>query len=176
MWLCSKCCSIDVPQNLLRNENVVQPSPSSDQPAEQRVRSGVAVPAESATLDQAWRRSGLTHSELAIATGMSVGAVRVALAGVRYRAGSGEAFAVVPRDEPLAKLASVLGVDPRVLSLLGRDRAAQMVTSAATEEIDLEAPAAVAGRRALAKQVLAAFSTAELRAEIERRDAEIPEP
>lgn len=133
----------------------------------------VDIPAESAIIDQAYRRSGLTHSALAIATGMSVGAVRIALAGVRYR--HGRPVSVRPKDEPLAKLASVLGLDPRQLSLVGRDRAAQMMSGVDIQDVDLEAPAAVASRRALAQQVLAAFSTEELRAEIDRRDSEMPD-
>lgn len=40
-----------------------------------------------------------------------------------------------------------------------------------TAPVDLEAPAAIAGRLALAKQVLGVFTTDELEAEVNRRRA-----
>ncbi|WP_062946849.1 helix-turn-helix transcriptional regulator [Brachybacterium sp. sponge] len=132
-------------------------------------RNGVAIPAESGILHSAYQRSGLTHGELAVATGMSVGSVRIALAGFRHRAG--EAQSVRPPDDTLAKLAAVLGVEPRILRLVGRDNAAGMIEEVDVTPIDLDAPAAIAGRRALMQQVLAVFSTEELRSEITRRDA-----
>lgn len=102
----------------------------------------------------------------------------IALTGVRYRDGKGKA--AVPPDRTLVKLASVLRITPDALRAYDRPRAAELLEEAVTADdatatafaSDLEAQAAVAGRAALARQVLAAFSTAELQAEIDRRTKE----
>ncbi|TFD23818.1 hypothetical protein [Cryobacterium sp. TMT2-23] len=138
-----------------------QPSPSDD--------SGVQAPAESLILNATYKKSGLTAADLAAATGLSVGAIRIALSGIRYR--SGEPKATVPPDQTLVRLASALGIGPAVLSGLGRDRAAELLTGAKSTSAapDLDTQAAIAAREALTRQVLAVFSTDELRAEIARR-------
>lgn len=131
------------------------------------------LPPESAMLKAAYKKSGLTVADLAAATGLSVATIHIALSGVRYRDGKGKA--AVPPDRTLVKLSSVLGVHPDALRAYDRPRAAELLAEASAEEpaaefrTDLEAQASVAGRAALARQVLAAFSTAELQAEIERR-------
>lgn len=131
----------------------------------------IDLPPESKILDAAYRTSGLTAADLAAATGLSVGSIRIALSGIRYRNGEGKA--VAPADPTLAKLASVLGVSPAALREVGRDRAAELMLEAADTVAlaDLDTKAAIAGRAALARQVLGVFSTDELRAEIARRGA-----
>ena len=133
------------------------------------------VPAESALLKAAYKRSGLTVADLAAASGLSVGTLHIAFTGIRYRDGIGKP--AVPADQTLVKVGSVLRIDPQMLRAVGRDRAADLLAEAmqagdmptAASASDLNAQAAVAGRTALAKQILAAFSTEELRAEIARR-------
>lgn len=127
-------------------------------------------------LKAAYRKSGLTVADLAAATGLSVATIHIAMKGIRYR--DGKAKAAVPPDRTLVKLASVLRIHPDALRASDRGRAADLLAEAsgaddepaATFASDLEAQAAVAGRAALARQVLAVFSTEELRAELERRD------
>jgi transcriptional regulator with XRE-family HTH domain len=134
------------------------------------------VPPESAMLKAAYRDSGLTVADLASATGLSVGTVQIALNGIRYR--DGKAKVAIPADRTLVKLASSLRIHPDVLRVHDRARAADLLVEAsrveAGEEVSFdserEAQAAVAGRSVLARQVLAAFSDEELRAELERRD------
>ncbi|PFG69116.1 hypothetical protein B0O41_3967 [Propionibacteriaceae bacterium ES.041] len=136
----------------------------------------IDVPAESMMLKAAYRKSGLTVADLAAATGLSVGTIHIALNGIRYRDGKGKA--AVPPDRTLVKLSSVLGIHPDALRAYDRSRAAELLAEASAEEpaaefrTDQEAQASVAGRAALARQVLAAFSTAELQAEVERRGKE----
>ncbi|WP_129656300.1 hypothetical protein [Rothia halotolerans] len=130
-------------------------------------KKGVDIPIESAELQRAYKQSGLTAADLAAATGISVGAVRIALAGIRYY--KGEPRTTHPPDETLAKLASVLGIDANMLRGFGRERAAAIMADVETAAVDLQAPAAIAGRQALAKQVLGVFSTDELEAEVKRR-------
>lgn len=127
------------------------------------------APAESKVLDNAYRKSGLTAADLAVATGLSVGSIRIALSGLRYR--KGEVAAVAPPDQTLAKLASVLGIGPAALIEAGRERAAAILRDAKKPMAvpDLNAAAAIAGREALARQVLAVFSTEEIRDELGRR-------
>ncbi|WP_143264710.1 helix-turn-helix domain-containing protein [Arthrobacter sp. 49Tsu3.1M3] len=133
-------------------------------------------PPESAMLKAAYRNSGLTVADLASATGLSVGTVHIALNGIRYR--DGKAKVAIPPDRTLVKLASALRIHPDVLRVHDRARAADLLVEAsrveAGEEVSFaserEAQAAVAGRYVLARQVLAAFSDEELRAELERRD------
>lgn len=129
-------------------------------------------PVESEILDAQYRKSGLTIADLANSTGISAGAIRIALSGVRYR--DGEPRRVVPPDQTVAKLAAVLGLGPDTLIGVGRSRAASILaegqgTTASTEP-DLNSVAAIAGRQTLARQILAIFSTEELRAELERRE------
>lgn len=136
----------------------------------------IDVPAECVMLKAAYKKSGLTVADLAAATGLSVGTIHIALSGIRYR--DGKAKAAVPPDRTLVKLSSVLGIHPDVLRAYDRQRAAELLAEASADEAptafqsDQEAQASVAGRAALARQVLAAFSTAELQAEIERRSKE----
>lgn len=139
--------------------------------------SDVDIPPESALLKEAYRKSGLTVADLAAATGLSSGTLHIAMSGIRYR--DGQAKATVPPDATVVKLASVLGIHPDVLRSNGRPRAAELLAEAtsgradatkATFASDLEAKAAAAGRAALARQVLAVFSTEDLRDELERRD------
>lgn len=139
---------------------------------------GLAVPPESAILKDAYRRSGLTVADLAVATGLSVGTVHIAMDGFRHR--DGVAKAVVPPDRTLVRLAAALRIRPDVLRAHGRERAAGLLEAVAAAEdapppaaspADAEAQVAPsAGRTALARQVLAAFSTEELHDELERRE------
>lgn len=120
-------------------------------------------------LGQVYRTSGLTAADLAAASGLSTSAVRIALAGLRYR--QGEPRVTAPTDQTLAKLASALGISSQTLAAVGRGRAASMLDEAeTTPPADLDTSAAIAGRLSLARQILAQFSTEELRAELERRD------
>ncbi|SFN43320.1 hypothetical protein [Mycetocola miduiensis] len=136
------------------------PQPSSD---------SMQLPAESLILNATYKKSGLTAADLAAATGLSLGATRIALSGIRYR--DGEPKVTVPPDQTLALLASALGIAPAVLSGLGRDRAAELLAEAKSTVAapDLNTTAAIAARESLTRQVLAVFSTDELRAEIARR-------
>lgn len=127
-------------------------------------------------LKAAYRNSGLTVADLASATGLSVAAVHIAMNGIRYREGKGRV--AIPPDRTLVKLASALRIHPDVLRVHDRARAADLLVEAsrvgAGQEVSFaseqEAQAAVAGRSVLARQVLAAFSDEELRAELDRRD------
>lgn len=129
----------------------------------------VQPPPESLILNATYKKSGLTAADLAAATGLSVGAIRIALSGLRYR--SGQPKATSPRDQTLVLLASALGISPVALSSVGRDRAAEMLAEAKnqTTKPDLDTTAAIAAREGLARQVLAVFSSAELQAELHRR-------
>lgn len=126
-------------------------------------------PAESLLLNATYKKSGLTAADLAAATGLSVGAIRIALSGIRYR--DGQPKATVPPDLTLVRLASTLGIGPAVLSSIGRERAAELLTEAKSAPVapDLDTTSAIAARDALTRQVLAVFSTDDLRAEIARR-------
>lgn len=141
---------------------------SSEQP-QSSDGSDAQPPAESLILNATYKKSGLTAADLAAATGLSVGAIRIALSGIRYR--DGQPKATVPPDQTLALLASALGIAPAVLSGIGRDRAAGILTEAKSSAAapDLDTTSAIAARDALTRQVLAVFSTDDLRAEIERR-------
>ncbi|GAA1771831.1 helix-turn-helix transcriptional regulator [Nostocoides vanveenii] len=133
------------------------------------------LPSESKLLKDAYRASGLTVAELADATGLSAGTLHVAMRGFRYR--DGQPRVAVPPDATLVKLASILRVSSADLRAHGRDRAADLLDEVGSDqpapvfERDLEAQAAAAGRAALARQVLAAFSTEDLRAELARRES-----
>lgn len=132
-------------------------------------------PLECALLKGAYRKAGLTVADLAAATELSVGTIHIALNGVRYR--DGAARVAVPPDRTLVKLATVLRLGPQALRAVGRDRAADLIEEAQATDAepasfasDAEARAAATARAALVRQVLAAFTTEELRAELGRRD------
>lgn len=127
------------------------------------------LPPESLLLNATYKKSGLTAADLAAATGLSVGAIRIALSGIRYR--DGQPKATVPPDVTLVRLASALGIGPAVLTSIGRERAAELLTEAKSAPVapDLDTTSAIAARDALTRQVLAVFSTDDLRAEIARR-------
>lgn len=133
----------------------------------------VDIPRESAALRQAYEKSGLTVADIAAATGLSQATVHIAMRGFRYR--DGVPHVAVPPDPTLVKVASVLRVGPQVLRAAGRGRAATLLEEVLEEAPDLgpdgevRAAAATAGRSALARQVLAAFTLDELAEEIERR-------
>lgn len=137
----------------------------------------IEVPPESALVKAAAKRAGLTVAQLADATGLSVGAINIALTGVRYRAGG--ARSAVPTDRTLARLAPALGIQADTLRAYGRHGAAELLgdapepaRSATDSDAGIrEAWAATAARAALADQILAVFSTDELRAEIARRSS-----
>lgn len=127
-------------------------------------------------LKAAYRKSGLTVADLAAGTGLSVGAVHIALNGFRYR--DGQARLAIPPDRTLVKLATILRIHPDVLRALDRARAADLLVESSRVETgqgvsfasEQEAQAAAAARSVLARQVLAVFSDDELRAELERRE------
>lgn len=137
-------------------------------------REEIDAPAESVMLRAAYKKSGLTVSDLAASTGLSVATVNIALSGIRYRDGS--AKAAVPPDRTLVKLASVLRIHPDILRAHDRQRAAELLAEAmestTTRPVaaELDAQALAAGRTILARQVLGAFSTDELRSEVARRE------
>ena len=145
---------------------------SSTEPA-----SELQVPPESALLRSTYKKSGIKVADLAAATGLSVSSIHIALNGLRYR--DGVAKVAVPPDRTLVKLSSVLGVEPAALREAGRERAAELLDEVSESDqilptsfsSDAEAKAHAAGRTALARQVLAAFSLEELRAEVKRREA-----
>lgn len=134
------------------------------------------VPPESTLLRTTYKQSGIKVADLAGASGLSVSAIHIALNGFRYR--DGVAKVAVPPDRTLVKLGSVLGVEPAALREAGRERAAELLDEVGesdqslptTFSSDAEAKAHAVGRTALARQVLAAFSLEELRAEISRRE------
>ena len=138
--------------------------------------SEIVPPPESVALKAAYKRSGLTVADLSAATGLATATVYIALSGIRYRNGIGKATS--PPDRTVVKLAGVLRVHPDALRAVGRDRAAQLleeVEGSPTESApvvvsDETAKAAAAARSALARQVLAAFATEDLREELERRE------
>lgn len=125
-------------------------------------------------LKTAYRTSGLTIADLSAATGLGIATIHIALNGFRYR--NGQPKAVVPPDRTLVKLSSTLRIHPDVLRAHDRGRAADLLaevvaeTPRATFASDAEAQAAVAGRSALVRQMLALFSVDELRAELESRE------
>lgn len=141
---------------------------SSEQP-QSSDDSASQPPAESLILNATYKKSGLTAADLAAATGLSVGAIRIALSGLRYR--DGQPRSTVPPDLTLIRLASALGIGPAVLGSIGRERAAELLAEAKNAAVapDLDTTSAIAARDALTRQVLAVFSTDDLRAEIARR-------
>lgn len=140
--------------------------------------SEIEVPPECVALKTAYKKSGLTVADLSSATGLSTATVYIALSGIRYRDGVGKSTR--PPDATVVKLAGVLRIHPDALRALGRDRAAELLEevegtsgpASATSAIvsDETAKAAAAARAALARQVLAAFATEDLRLELERRE------
>lgn len=137
-------------------------------------RPELEIPPECRAIKLVHQKSGLTVADLATATDLSVGTIHVALSGVRYR--GSEAKVTVPSDRTLVRLASALGLTPEFLRGVDRDRAADLLAKAdevgarPNFEVEQGAQAAVAARGALIRQILAVFSTEELRAELERRD------
>lgn len=135
---------------------------------------GPDIPPESQAIRSVYQKSGLTVADLAGATGLSVGTIHVALSGVRYR--GSDARIAVPSDRTLVRLASALGLSAEFLRRLDRDRAADLLAEAdeaggrPTFAVEEDAQAAVAARSALTRQILAVFSTEELRAELDRRE------
>lgn len=134
----------------------------------------VAIPPECRAIKSVHQKSGLTVADLAAATDLSVGTIHVALSGVRYR--GSEAKVTAPSDRTLVRLASALGLTPQFLRQVDRDRAADLLAEADDIEArpsfpgEQEAQAAVAARSALTRQILAVFSTEELRVELDRRN------
>lgn len=135
--------------------------------------SGLEIPRECAVLRAAYERSGLSVGAISKATGISTTAIHIAMNGYRYR--GGETHVTVPPDNTVVKLAAVLRIEPSVIRGAGRARAAALLEEAsvaglkATTDSDEHAQALAAGRNALAIRVLAAFSTDELQAELNRR-------
>ncbi len=121
----------------------------------------IEAPPESVILTDAYKKSSLTAADLAASTGLSVSAVRVALAGIRFR--SGEPRLAVPPDKTVAKLAATLGVSAATLTEVGRPRAAALLNEAdVTPPPDLDTAAAIAARSAVVRQVLGVFSMEEV--------------
>lgn len=144
----------------------------------------VQIPPESKLLKQAQKTSGLSGADLAEATGLSRGTVYAALQGVHYKkdtkTGKSTPIAGAPTLQTLVKLAGVLRINPDQLREIGHDRAAAMLAESTqpehTRPADEQTQAAIAARAGLARQVLSAFSTNELQAEIDRREAEASTP
>lgn len=143
---------------------------------EKIIAADLETPAESALLKAAYKKSGLRIADLAAAADLSAGTITITLSGVRYR--DGRPHVAIPPDRTLVKLAAVLGVRSNDLRDLGRDRAADLLDEAnaasgqtITVSSDEDARAVAAGRQILARQVLAVFSSEELRAELARRDS-----
>lgn len=113
------------------------------------------------------------------ATGISTTAIQIAMSGFRY--GKRVPSVVPPPDKTLVKLAAVLQIEPEALRKVSRDHAAKLLgeipadelLSAEDAEQPLESVSMPPGRQILARQVLGVFSTDELRAEVERREAKL---
>ena len=121
----------------------------------------IEVPPESVILTDAYKKSSLTAADLAASTGLSVSAVRVALAGIRFR--SGEPRLAVPPDKTVAKLAATLGVSAATLTEVGRPRAAALLNEAeVSPPPDLDTAAAIAARSAVVRRVLGVFTMEEV--------------
>lgn len=124
-------------------------------------------------LKAAYKKSGLTVADLAAATGLSVGTIHIALAGLRYR--SDGLHVAVPSDATIVKLSAVLGIDPLEWVAVDRKRAADLLEEALAAGARQAVPheqaiiADSAARTALAIRVLEVFSADELRAELRRR-------
>lgn len=130
-------------------------------------------------LKTAYRKSGLTAADLATATGLGVATVHIAMNGFRHR--NGEARVAIPPDRTLVRLAAVLRIHPDVLRAHDRGRAADLLAEAGSAQreghelpvtlpSDISTQSSAVGRQGLVRQILAAFSTEELRCELERRD------
>jgi transcriptional regulator with XRE-family HTH domain len=130
----------------------------------------VQPPAEAMLLNRAYKKSGLTAGDLAVATGLSIPTVRQALTGLRYY--KGQPKAMTPTDKKLALLGSALGIPPEALADLGRHRAAALISEGEYDSTVpmTDATVTIAARALLARQILAVFSVDELRAEVARRD------
>lgn len=141
--------------------------------------SHLQIPPESKLLRAAYEESGVIVSSLSRATDISTPAIYIAVNGFRYR--KGVPTVVSPPDKTLVKLAAVLRIEPEALRNVGRDHAAKLLEEIPADELPtaedsenlLESVAMPPGRQILARQVLGVFSTDELRAEIERREAKL---
>ncbi|MGO2061425.1 MAG: hypothetical protein ACTH2M_00185 [Microbacteriaceae bacterium] len=139
----------------------------------------LVVPPESKLLRAAYESSGLAVSAMAEATGISKPSIHIAMNGFRYK--QGQPVAVSPPDKTLVKLASLLRVQPAALREAGRERAAQLLEEIPTDQrpttvaADIDSRSRAEGRRVVTQQVLGVFSTEELRAEIQRREAKLAE-
>lgn len=133
------------------------------------------IPSECVVLTRIKKQSGLTIQQLADATGISVGAVSIALSGIRYR--NSEPRIAAPTDRSLARLASALRISATELRAEGRDNAALLLQEAepAGDRCDRELVGFLAGREAVIRQMLTPLSTEELQAEITRRTSSTPQ-
>lgn len=142
--------------------------------------SHLSIPPESTMLRVAYESSGLVVAAIARASDVSAAAIHIAMNGFRYR--KGVPTVVSPPDKTLVKLAAVLRIEPDALRKVGRDHAAKLLEEIPAEELPtaedpdlLESVSMPPGRQILARQVLGVFSTAELRAEVERRETKLAE-
>lgn len=124
------------------------------------------VPAESKLLRRTYEESQHTVPELAELTGLSTATIHIAMQGFRYR--QGEARRAVPHPDTLYKLAAALHIPAEQLREIGRTDVLEMLDGAAGSQPTADA----LSYNALARKVLDAFSTSELRAEIARRETE----
>lgn len=132
----------------------------------------ITIPPECVLLHQAYKHSGITAADLAIATGKKIGTIRDALNGYRCR-GEGIRRPVNLTDDFVVKLAEALPVSPDELRDAGRNYAADVLEAAIQaaippDEHDMHVTAAA--RAHMAQQILTAFSSEELAAELARRD------
>lgn len=156
-------CGRDSAAELMDHPDLLDVSTDPSEPIE--------PPAISRLLHQAYSKAKITAGDIAVATGMSRGSVHVALDGWRKR--GGVPTVIIPPDATVVKIAAVLHIDPDDVAAAGRPRAADLmrkIDPATTTPSDLEAQSVAVGRAGLARQVLAAFSTGELQAEIQRRN------
>lgn len=140
--------------------------------------SHLQIPPESALLRMAYETSGLIVSAMSRATGISTAAIHIAMNGYRYR--DGVPTVVSPPDKTLVKLAAVLQIEPEMLAKAGREHAAKLLSEIPADQLptaedpeQVESVSMPSGRTVLARQVLGVFSTDELRAEIQRREAKL---
>ncbi|WP_218220449.1 helix-turn-helix transcriptional regulator [Nesterenkonia sp. Act20] len=127
------------------------------------------VPGESKLLRRCYEESRHTVPELAELTGLSTATIHIAMQGFRYR--QGEVRRAVPHPDTLARLASALRISPGQLREVNRTDVLDMLTEASEDQLTVaEHKARAVGYDALERQVLAVFSTDELREEIARRE------
>lgn len=125
------------------------------------------LPAVSRLLTGAFEKSGLTETELAKSAGISVGATRVALSGVRHH--RGETVRAPSPDYVVTRLAYSLGVDEAALYEAGRGLAAQLLATMKFAKALTVRDAAADAAHPRGTRGLASVPTAELRAELVRR-------